>query len=258
MELEVCCRADAEAPARWLDGAARDGHVPWPVPPAPRIAGTPGARRARGRRPSPSGAGGGPGARPPAGTTTVPPTTTCRWPRRRPTTTPPTTVPADTSGRQWLVPVPIGLRGAGAARRRVRRDAARRPARRPARRRPPSSRRPGSGSTRPGPAPSSGTPTTGSSTCATASTRSTSRRASSTSSAPASTRPPACSASKVREPEPLFGGDEVIGAAESDVSCPAIVDPVRTLDVDGTPIEAGVISPLADAKRASCGRCCCR
>ena len=56
--------------------------------------------------------------------------------------------------------------------------------------------------------------------------------------------------SKVREPEPLFGGDEVIGAAESDVKCPAIVDPVRTLDVDGTPIEAGVISPLADAKRS--------
>ena len=27
-----------------------------------------------------------------------------------------------------------------------------------------------------------------------------------------------------------------------------IVDPVRTVDVDGTPIEAGVISPLADAK----------
>lgn len=54
--------------------------------------------------------------------------------------------------------------------------------------------------------------------------------------------------SKVREPEPLFGGDEVIGAAESDVNCPAIVDPVRTVDVDGTPIEAGVISPLADAK----------
>ena len=54
--------------------------------------------------------------------------------------------------------------------------------------------------------------------------------------------------SKVREPEPLFGGDEVIGAAESDVNCPAIVDPVRTVDVDGTPIGAGVISPLADAK----------
>jgi hypothetical protein len=54
--------------------------------------------------------------------------------------------------------------------------------------------------------------------------------------------------SKVRDPEPLFGGDEVIGAAESDVTCPAIVDPVRTVDVDGTPIDAGLISPLADAK----------
>ncbi|MET0458903.1 MAG: hypothetical protein ABW195_06630 [Ilumatobacteraceae bacterium] len=54
--------------------------------------------------------------------------------------------------------------------------------------------------------------------------------------------------SKVREPEPLFGGDEVIGAAESDVTCPVIVDPVRTVDVDGTPVDAGVLSPLADAK----------
>lgn len=55
-------------------------------------------------------------------------------------------------------------------------------------------------------------------------------------------------ASKVREPEPAFGGDEVIGAAESDVSCPVLSDPVRTLQIDGTPVEAGVISPLTEAK----------
>jgi hypothetical protein len=55
--------------------------------------------------------------------------------------------------------------------------------------------------------------------------------------------------SKVREPEPSFGGDEVIGAAESDVTCPVIEDPVRAMRVDGTSIDAGVISPLADAKR---------
>ncbi len=54
--------------------------------------------------------------------------------------------------------------------------------------------------------------------------------------------------SKVREPEPAFGGDQVIGAAESDVSCPALVDPVRTLEVDGTSVDAGVISPLTEAK----------
>lgn len=55
--------------------------------------------------------------------------------------------------------------------------------------------------------------------------------------------------SKVREAEPQFGGDEVIGAAESDVKCPVLDDPVRTLNVDGTSIEAGVLSPLGNAKR---------
>ena len=55
--------------------------------------------------------------------------------------------------------------------------------------------------------------------------------------------------SKIREPEPAFGGDEVIAAAESDVTCPVIEDPVRAMRVDGTSIEAGVISPLADSKR---------
>jgi hypothetical protein len=55
--------------------------------------------------------------------------------------------------------------------------------------------------------------------------------------------------SKVREPEPAFGGDEVIAAGESDVTCPVIEDPVRTMRLDGTSIDAGVISPLADAKR---------
>ena len=56
--------------------------------------------------------------------------------------------------------------------------------------------------------------------------------------------------SKVQTIEPLFGGDEVIGAAESDVSCPVIDDPVQTLDPDGTPVDAGVLSPLLGAKRS--------
>jgi hypothetical protein len=55
--------------------------------------------------------------------------------------------------------------------------------------------------------------------------------------------------SKVREPEPSFGGDDVIAAGESDVTCPVIEDPVRTMRLDGTSIDAGVISPLTDAKR---------
>jgi hypothetical protein len=57
-------------------------------------------------------------------------------------------------------------------------------------------------------------------------------------------------ASKVRQPEPEFGGDEVIGASESDVSCPELADPVRTTNTDGTPIDAGVLTPLAGAKRS--------
>ena len=57
-------------------------------------------------------------------------------------------------------------------------------------------------------------------------------------------------ASKVRQPEPEFGGDEVIGASESDVSCPELADPVRTSHTDGTPIDAGVLTPLAGAKRS--------
>ena len=56
--------------------------------------------------------------------------------------------------------------------------------------------------------------------------------------------------SKVRQPEPSFGGDEVIAAAESDVNCPLLEDPVRAMRVDGTPIDAGVISPLSDSKRS--------
>jgi hypothetical protein len=54
--------------------------------------------------------------------------------------------------------------------------------------------------------------------------------------------------SKVREPEPLFGGDEVVGAAETDVDCPPVTDPNRTLNVDGTGLESGVLTPLTDAK----------
>jgi hypothetical protein len=56
--------------------------------------------------------------------------------------------------------------------------------------------------------------------------------------------------SKVRAAEPLFGGDEIIGAAETDVDCPVLEDPVRTLLPDGTTVESGVLTPLTDAKRS--------
>jgi hypothetical protein len=54
--------------------------------------------------------------------------------------------------------------------------------------------------------------------------------------------------SKVRVTEPLFAGDDVIGVTESDVSCPQLDDPVRTLNTDGTTVDAPVLGPLADAK----------
>jgi hypothetical protein len=55
-------------------------------------------------------------------------------------------------------------------------------------------------------------------------------------------------ASRVTEPIEHFGGDEIIGVSESDVDCPDYEDPVRTLHLDGTPIDAGVLEPFFDAK----------
>jgi len=41
-----------------------------------------------------------------------------------------------------------------------------------------------------------------------------------------------------------FGGDEVNGVSESDIKCPIYEDPMRTLHLDGTPIEASVVEPF--------------
>ena len=54
--------------------------------------------------------------------------------------------------------------------------------------------------------------------------------------------------STVREAEPAFGGDDVIAAAQQDLKCPALVDPVRTLHTDGTPVDDSLLKPLLDAK----------
>jgi hypothetical protein len=56
--------------------------------------------------------------------------------------------------------------------------------------------------------------------------------------------------SKVRAAEPLFGGDEIIGAAETDVDCPVLTDPIRTMLPDGSSVESGVLTPFTDAKRS--------
>jgi hypothetical protein len=54
--------------------------------------------------------------------------------------------------------------------------------------------------------------------------------------------------SRVTEPIEDFGGDEVIGVSESDVTCPPFEEPRRTLHVDGTPIDAGLLDPLDGAR----------
>lgn len=50
--------------------------------------------------------------------------------------------------------------------------------------------------------------------------------------------------SRVTEPIEQFGGDEVIGVSESDINCPVLDDTHRTLHLDGTAIDAGVLDPL--------------
>jgi hypothetical protein len=53
--------------------------------------------------------------------------------------------------------------------------------------------------------------------------------------------------SKVRAPEPLFGGDAVIGVNDNDVDCPIVDDPVRTLAASGQSIDSGLLTPLRGA-----------
>jgi hypothetical protein len=55
--------------------------------------------------------------------------------------------------------------------------------------------------------------------------------------------------STVRPPEPTFGGNDVVGVDDLAVDCPAIDDPVRTLNVDGTSVDSGVLSLMTDDRR---------
>lgn len=54
--------------------------------------------------------------------------------------------------------------------------------------------------------------------------------------------------SRVTDPIEDFGGDDVIGVSEADVSCADYEDPMRTLHTDGTPVEASVVGPFFDAR----------
>jgi len=47
--------------------------------------------------------------------------------------------------------------------------------------------------------------------------------------------------STVRPPTPLFGGNDVIGLDDASVECPELEEPVRTLHVDGTSVDSGVL-----------------
>jgi len=50
--------------------------------------------------------------------------------------------------------------------------------------------------------------------------------------------------SRVTESAPLFGGNQVADINNSGVVCPTFADPARTLHVDGSTIESGVLSGL--------------
>ena len=56
--------------------------------------------------------------------------------------------------------------------------------------------------------------------------------------------------SKVRVPAPLFGGDAVISQNDTDITCPRVEDGVKTLHVNGTVVDTGVLAPLKTAKRS--------
>ena len=56
-------------------------------------------------------------------------------------------------------------------------------------------------------------------------------------------------ASTVRPAEPTFGGNDVVGVDDIAVDCPTLDDPIRTLQVDGTSIDSGVLSLITDDRR---------
>jgi hypothetical protein len=55
--------------------------------------------------------------------------------------------------------------------------------------------------------------------------------------------------STVRPAEPVFGGNDVVGIDDLAVDCPEIDDPIRTLHVDGTSVDSGVLSLMTEDRR---------
>ncbi|MGA9277719.1 hypothetical protein, partial [Ilumatobacter sp.] len=56
-------------------------------------------------------------------------------------------------------------------------------------------------------------------------------------------------ASKVSSDSPLFGGDAVVGLEDTEVVCPVVDDPIQTINVDGTPVDSSLLTPLFEDKR---------
>lgn len=50
--------------------------------------------------------------------------------------------------------------------------------------------------------------------------------------------------SRLRDPAPAFGGDDVVGIDGADVECPEFDDPVRTLFPDGSEVPTSVFAPM--------------
>jgi hypothetical protein len=55
--------------------------------------------------------------------------------------------------------------------------------------------------------------------------------------------------SKVTPDAPLFGGDAVVGLEDTAVDCPTFEDPVQTLNVDGSTVDSGLLSPMLEDRR---------
>jgi hypothetical protein len=54
--------------------------------------------------------------------------------------------------------------------------------------------------------------------------------------------------SKTAPDAPLFGGDAVVGLEDTETVCPVVDDPIQTINVDGTPVETGLLTPLTEDK----------
>ena len=55
--------------------------------------------------------------------------------------------------------------------------------------------------------------------------------------------------SRVKPVQEIYGGDEIIGATESELVCPPIVDAMRTIHVDGSSVDSGLLRPLVDDRQ---------